>query len=189
MNKAYYVNHIQEKQANACFRLSVVDGKTRVGLFAKRAIEQGEELLAYSGSECKNLFNARTQDSQTSQAVQTPEREMIDAGPEVAGVIQPAKYSTRSYIPPSASHRRPKESMSLKSRKGRSSTDPHCSAAGEYGIQGKSTVPQMNSTSFRVTPKAKHPYYSIRPVKKWETSQYCEMFYGEHRASIKAYCS
>ena len=69
MNKAYYVNHIQEKQANACFRLSVVDGKTRVRLFAKRAIEQGEELLAYYGSECKNLFNARTQDSQTSQAV------------------------------------------------------------------------------------------------------------------------
>ena len=37
MNKAYYVNRIQGKEANAYFRLSIIDGKTRVGLFAKKS--------------------------------------------------------------------------------------------------------------------------------------------------------
>ena len=162
-----------------------MDGKTRVGLFAKRAIEQGEELLAYYGPECRNLFNAETRNSQTSQVVQALRGEIVDADPRVTEVRQSAKYSNQSsFSPPSALHQKPQESMSMHSRIGRSLTDPHFPTSGKYSVRDKSTVAKIDSTSFQLIPKVKHPYYSIKPEKKWKSSRCFEELHSKYRALV-----
>ena len=175
MNKAYYVNHIQEKHANVRFRLSVVDGKTRVGLFAKELIKPGEELLAYYGAECKNLFDAVLQDDQTSRATQTPEEEVIDVTSRLTGVISIKNHAKRTSATSPA--------ITISKTSGLS-TDSQLSATEEYDIQGQLTVVEIDSPPFKILSCAKSPYFYITPKKVWKDSQIMTELHGEYGTSV-----
>ena len=178
MNKAYYVNHIQEKQANVCFRLSVMDGKTRFGLFAKKSIKPGEELLAYYGAECKNLFDAALQDVQISQATQTPEEEAINVASRLTGVISTESFAKRTFAASSSS------AITISKTSGLS-TDSQLSGTEEYGIQDQSTVVELDSPPFKILSCAKSPYFYITPKKVWKDSQNIAELHGEYGRQLQ----
>ena len=152
-----------------------MDGKTRVGLFAKRLIKPGEELLAYYSAECKNLFDAALRDSQTSQATQRPEDEVIDVASRLTGDTSIENHAKRTSATSSSAF--------TISKKSGLSTDLQFSGTEEYGIQGQSTVVEIDSPPFKILSCAKSPYFCITPKRLWKDSQDITELHGEYGMS------
>ena len=165
-NKAYYVNHIQEMQANACFRLSVVEGETRIGLFVKRSIKQSEELLAYYGSECKAFFNAGSQNGQPFRRSNVPTDDGVNAVLTSERVLAKRKCSEKAKgFPPSTVEEgflEPGDSIVI-TNVGISKHSAGLKLTGmkKVSVEDEPILLAIDSPSFQIPPTQKHLYFII----------------------------
>ena len=150
-----------------------MDGKTRVGLFAKKFIKPGEELLAYYGAERRDLFDAALRDGQMSQATQTSEDEVINVASRLTGVISTEGYAKRTSAASSFS-------AIIISKTSGSLTDPQLSTTEEYSIHDQSTVVEIDNSPFKILSCAKSPYFYITPKRVWKDSQNITELSGEY---------
>ena len=101
-----------------------------------------------------------------------PEKKVINIALRLTGVVLTENYTKRTSIISS--------SAITISKTSRLSIDPQLSRIKKYGIQGQSTMVEIDSSLFKILLYIKSLYFYIMSKKVWKDSQNIIELYSEY---------